>query len=487
MKTQMQNQSAKIVAHKTKLDFSWVIGGLAAVAFYLVLPSIPLDENFKYRYFNSHWIEHCTVTLFFIGLAILGRKLLNWPSERGVLSENILEGIKFDPQSDSSVVAQLMREHIQLTGRRYQSTELFRRIETVCGYVISRHTAADLESHLSYLADTAMARLHSSYAALRTITWAIPILGFLGTVIGITMAIANVTPEQLESSLNEVTSGLAVAFDTTALSLALSMILVFATFAIERGESNVLDQIEDFTVHRLLGFFPVEKSSEVSPLLAAEHDVARRFLDQADILTRQHLEAWNNTVSRCREQWASLATEQGHSLAVALSAAMGEALSTQQQLMQETQAESRREVEAMQASFAENLSLMQHQLAESVRSQLELMHQSWQSASEAQASIQNQFTSSLAGAIDAVQENVSTLAGSLQEVGTHSLAQAEALERQTIQISSLVGSSQQLIQAESLLAENLATLKQTQTLEETLLNLNAAVHLLSARAHHRAA
>lgn len=61
----MQNQSAKIVAHKSKLDFSWVIGGLAAVAFYLVLPSIPLDENFKYRYFNSHWIEHCTVALFY--------------------------------------------------------------------------------------------------------------------------------------------------------------------------------------------------------------------------------------------------------------------------------------------------------------------------------------------------------------------------------------------------------------------------------------
>ncbi|MEI2659369.1 MAG: MotA/TolQ/ExbB proton channel family protein [Bifidobacterium adolescentis] len=51
---------------------------------------------------------------------------------------------------------------------------------------------------------------------IRTITWAVPILGFLGTVIGITMAIANITPDQLESSLGEVTAGLAVAFDTTA-------------------------------------------------------------------------------------------------------------------------------------------------------------------------------------------------------------------------------------------------------------------------------
>ena len=66
------------------------------------------------------------------------------------------------------------------------------------------------------LADQAAERLHESYSLVRTITWAVPILGFLGTVVGITMAIANVTPEQLDTSLGEVTDGLAVAFDTTA-------------------------------------------------------------------------------------------------------------------------------------------------------------------------------------------------------------------------------------------------------------------------------
>ena len=34
------------------------------------------------------------------------------------------------------------------------------------------------------------------------------------------------------TALGEVTAGLAVAFDTTALSLGLSMVLVFATFCI---------------------------------------------------------------------------------------------------------------------------------------------------------------------------------------------------------------------------------------------------------------
>ena len=78
---------------------------------------------------------------------------------------------------------------------------------------------------MTYLAELGSGRLHDGYALIRTITWAVPILGFLGTVIGITMAIANITPDKLEASLPEVTAGLAVAFDTTALSLALSMLL----------------------------------------------------------------------------------------------------------------------------------------------------------------------------------------------------------------------------------------------------------------------
>lgn len=90
-----------------------------------------------------------------------------------------------------------------------------------------------------------------SFQLIRTVTWAVPIMGFLGTVIGITMAIANVTPEQLDSSLPEVTSGLAVAFDTTAQALGMSMVLVFGTFVIERAEQSVLNELEEFGINAL--------------------------------------------------------------------------------------------------------------------------------------------------------------------------------------------------------------------------------------------
>ena len=87
---------------------------------------------------------------------------------------------------------------------------------------------------------------------MRTITWAIPILGFLGTVHGITIAIANLTPEQLDTSLPEVVGGLEAAFDTTALALAMSIVLVFTAFRTERSEQNLLNAVEQFGIDHIL-------------------------------------------------------------------------------------------------------------------------------------------------------------------------------------------------------------------------------------------
>ena len=58
--------------------------------------------------------------------------------------------------------------------------------------------ANDLDDQLATLADNDAIALDASYAQTRFMIWAMPILGFLGTVLGITDAIANISPEQME-------------------------------------------------------------------------------------------------------------------------------------------------------------------------------------------------------------------------------------------------------------------------------------------------
>ena len=123
------------------------------------------------------------------------------------------------------------------------------------------------------------------------------------------MAIANITPEKLESSLPEVTAGLAVAFDTTALALALSMILVFGTFIIERSEQRTLDDIEDFGVKRFLGLFPSADQAAVSPFHKPNNKLPNNCSCASKMINWQ-MELWQTSLESLRERWSSTLSKQ---------------------------------------------------------------------------------------------------------------------------------------------------------------------------------
>ena len=95
----------------------------------------------------------------------------------------------------------------------------------------------------------------AAYSMVRIIIWAIPILGLLGTVIGITIAVANLNPETLEESMTKVTHGLGVAFDHTATALSLTMLLMFAKAGVERVEDSLLARVDERVSHELVGRF----------------------------------------------------------------------------------------------------------------------------------------------------------------------------------------------------------------------------------------
>ena len=77
---------------------------------------------------------------------------------------------------------------------RHQDSLLVGRLREILERIRRRNSAEGLDEELKYLADRDADRLYESYALFRVVIWAIPILGFLGTVVGITLAIANLTP-----------------------------------------------------------------------------------------------------------------------------------------------------------------------------------------------------------------------------------------------------------------------------------------------------
>ena len=100
----------------------------------------------------------------------------------------------------------------------------------------------------------------SSYALPRILVWAIPLLGFIGTVVGISQAVTGFSGfleetgdvEQIKEGIGTVTSGLATAFDTTLLALFLSVLVMIPLVLVERFESRLLLAIDVYINDQLL-------------------------------------------------------------------------------------------------------------------------------------------------------------------------------------------------------------------------------------------
>ena len=86
------------------------------------------------------------------------------------------------------------------------------------------------------------------YIVPRYINWAIPILGFIGTVLGISLAadgIQNIIGSRsslsdLSTELGQAIAPLGIAFDTTLIALSLSVFLTLLQTALQRWEDSVL-------------------------------------------------------------------------------------------------------------------------------------------------------------------------------------------------------------------------------------------------------
>ncbi len=230
------NRSNRVVQNIVRSPFLW--GVLGSVGFYGLIFALPPDVDFVKgltRYFTHHPVEYMETVMFSIGLAVLVLKTLDIVAQRAGLRERLLGATPdaADPADECNVY---LKRLDRLPGRR-QREYYVARVRAAVEHVVCRGTTDSLDDELKYLSDLDVSRLQNSYGLFRVIVWAIPILGFLGTVIGITMALNSVDLKAPDQSMLQVLNGLGLKFDTTALALTLSMVLMFVHFYVDRAEN----------------------------------------------------------------------------------------------------------------------------------------------------------------------------------------------------------------------------------------------------------
>ena len=138
---------------------------------------------------------------------------------------------------------------------------MFRRLMTVVllGALSRFSTTGNVQdaSTVAYkLCESASERMESELSIIRYIAWAIPSIGFIGTVRGIGDALAQ-AHRAVEGDITGVTASLGVAFNSTFIALILSIFLMFIIHQVQsKQESLVLDTerySDDWLLKRLKG------------------------------------------------------------------------------------------------------------------------------------------------------------------------------------------------------------------------------------------
>lgn len=131
---------------------------------------------------------------------------------------------------------------------------LLNRIERALANLQNMGMVADLSALLTAQAQNDEDRMESSYGLVRGFVWAIPVLGFIGTVLGLSRAIGSFGTVlgradgigQLKTSLQEITSGLSIAFDTTLIALIAALFVQLIMVGLKKREEHFLDACSDY-------------------------------------------------------------------------------------------------------------------------------------------------------------------------------------------------------------------------------------------------
>jgi biopolymer transport protein ExbB/TolQ len=243
----------------TDVPLLWSGGGAlgATVVFYLAIVWPLAGSYFGDLFAARGWVPYVIAWLAFWAGAILVGKMRALANQRRAFALDLLPDSiapRITPDNTHVFATQLRHTAVPvapsfLAARLEWALELFR---------VRRNTREVLEQ-LGVQAATDAAAVESSYTMVRVFIWAIPILGFIGTVIGIGAAVAGfstsvaeaVDLEVMKLSIGAVTSGLGVAFDTTLLALVVSILIMFPASSLQKAEEEFLAQVDEWCESQL--------------------------------------------------------------------------------------------------------------------------------------------------------------------------------------------------------------------------------------------
>ncbi len=222
----------------------------------LQLQAIEMNSNPNYVPERSTYVvirdfeqEACFILMLW-AFALMAYKANLARQERHVLSLNLIPVAQ-----GTSILPEDSREYarpIQALSMRQQAFLLPRALLTALHRFRSTRNIQDVSTAIRTICESESDRLDSELSMIRYIAWAIPSIGFLGTVRGIGQALGQ-AHQAAQGNIAGVTQSLGVAFNSTFVALLISIIVMFLLHQLQLAQERLVLDAEAYCDNQLIG------------------------------------------------------------------------------------------------------------------------------------------------------------------------------------------------------------------------------------------
>lgn len=147
----------------------------------------------------------------------------------------------------------LVQTEQELTAARLDASPTVRRVRVVLKQWSQKPDLQEADVVLQQQVEHDDEAIHAGYSLVRLFVWALPVVGLIGTVIGISLAVGGFANflggniddvTEIKRNLVSVTGGLSFAFLITLEGLATSLVLMFAASSIQNEEQRIYADVQ---------------------------------------------------------------------------------------------------------------------------------------------------------------------------------------------------------------------------------------------------
>ena len=202
-------------------------------------------------------------SLLLWGLMIIAYKYSELSVETGILQRYVPELSDTEAEPEINLFKESASIDREIAGELYRAVDAKSQEDDQKNSILPYVMARGLERYhmtgsVPETTDTIMGRLEvaaeqqeSELSMLRYLVWAIPSIGFIGTVRGIGVALRR-ADEALEGDISGVTTALGVAFNSTLVALFISILLMLLIHLLQSHQEGLILRLQTYCREQII-------------------------------------------------------------------------------------------------------------------------------------------------------------------------------------------------------------------------------------------